>query len=302
MRSITIGNFDGVHAGHQALLARARHLAAGGQVAAVTFDVHPTAVLKPAEAVPLVQTLQERCDALRQHGADRVRVVQVTPQLLAMEPGAFIEWLRRDEPFDWIVEGVDFRFGRGRAGDVAALRDIGARAGFQVDAVEPLEVRLADASMAPASSSLLRWLLQNGRVEDAATVMGRPYRLAGRVVRGDQRGRTLGWPTANLEIAPRLIPCDGVYSGIAALPGGAKRRAAISVGTKPTFGAAARTVEAHLLDHQAPLDDYGWTMELTFTRWLREQRRFEGVEALVEQMRRDVQQARREIADERVVA
>ena len=302
LRCITIGNFDGVHVGHQALLSRARVLAgSGGAVVAVTFDPHPTALLKPMSAPPTVQTLQERQECLLKCGADQVHVINTTTELLAMSATEFIAWLRAEIAFDCIVEGHDFHFGKDRTGDINTLRAIGLKNDFQVDQVEPVEVRLSDASRAVASSSLLRWLLQNGRVNDVAAVLGRAYQLTGVVQKGDQRGRTLGWPTANISTGARLLPSDGIYAGIATLPTGARKRAAISVGTKPTFGAHARTVEAFLLDHKAPLDDYGWTLSLEFSRWLRGQTRFDGVDALLEQMNRDAQRTRQEIAQEVVL-
>ncbi len=302
LRCITIGNFDGVHVGHQALLARARVLAgSGGQVVAVTFDPHPVMLLKPELAPPAVQTLQERRECLLKYGADDVHVINTTKELLTMSAEQFIAWLRAEIVFDCIVEGPDFHFGKDRAGDMNALRMIGLKNNFLVDQVEPVEVTLGDASRAVASSSLLRWLLQNGRVDDVATVMSRAYQLTGPVEKGDQRGRTLGWPTANMATAGQLLPSNGVYAGIATLPTGARKRAAISIGTKPTFGAHTRTVEAFLLDHKAPLDDYGWTLTLEFTRWLRVQERFDGVDALLEQMARDTQRTRQEIAEEVVL-
>ena len=302
LRCITVGNFDGVHVGHQALLSSARILAgSGGQVVAVTFDPHPAALLKPLLAPPAVQTLQERRECLFKCGADQVHVINTTQELLAMSAEKFIAWLRAEIAFDCIVEGPDFHFGKDRAGDINTLRAIGLKNNFQVHQVEPVEVALGDASSAVASSSLLRWLLQNGRVHDVATVMGRAYQLTGVVEKGDQRGRTLGWPTANIATGARLLPSDGIYAGLATLPTGARKRAAISIGTKPTFGANARTVEAFLLDHKAPLDDYGWTLTLEFTRWLRAQERFDGVDALQEQMARDTQRTRQEISQEVVL-
>ena len=302
LRCITIGNFDGVHVGHQALLSRARILAgSGGQVVAVTFDPHPVALLKPLAVPPAVQTLQERRECLLKCGADQVHVINTTKELLAMSAEQFIAWLRAEIVFECIVEGPDFHFGKDRAGDINTLRAIGLKNNFQVDQVEPVEVALGDASRSVASSSLLRWLLQNGRVHDVATVMGRAYQLTGVVEKGDQRGRTLGWPTANIATGARLLPSDGIYAGLATLPSGARKRAAISIGTKPTFGANARTVEAFLLDHKAPFDDYGWTLTLEFTRWLRGQTRFDGVDALLEQMARDTQRTRQEIAEEVVL-
>ena len=302
LRCITIGNFDGVHVGHQALLARARVLAgSGGQVVAVTFDPHPAMLLKPELAPPAVQTLQERRECLLKCGADDVHVINTTKELLTMSAEQFMAWLRAQIAFDCIVEGPDFHFGKDRAGDINTLRAIGLKNNFTVDQVEPVEVALSDASSAVASSSLLRWLLQHGRVNDVAAVLGRAYQLTGVVQKGDQRGRTLGWPTANIATGARLIPSDGIYAGIATLPTGARKRAAISIGTKPTFGVHARTVEAFVLDHKAPVDDYGWTLTLEFSRWLRGQTRFDGVQALLEQMNIDAQRTRHEIAEEVVL-
>ena len=302
LRCITIGNFDGVHVGHQALLARARVLAGiGGQVVAVTFHPHPVMLLKPELAPPAVQTLQERRECLLKCGADDVHVINTTKELLTMSAEQFMAWLREQIAFECIVEGPDFHFGKDRAGDINTLRAIGLKNNFTVDHVAPVEVALSDASSAVASSSLLRWLLQHGRVNDVAAVMGRAYQLSGVVQKGDQRGRTLGWPTANMATAGQLLPSDGVYAGIATLPTGARKRAAISIGTKPTFGAHTRTVEAFLLDHKAPLDDYGWTLTLEFSRWLRGQTRFDGVQALQEQMNMDTQRTRQEIAQEVVL-
>ncbi len=302
LRCITIGNFDGVHVGHQALLARAGVLAGnGGQVVAVTFDPHPVMLLKPELAPPAVQTLLERRECLLKYGADDVHVINTTKELLAMSARQFMSWLRAQIAFDCIVEGPDFHFGKDREGDMDSLRVIGLENNFKVDQVAPIEVALGDASRAVASSSLLRWLLQHGRVQDVATVLGRAYQLSGVVHKGDQRGRTLGWPTANIETGARLLPSDGVYAGVATLPTGARKPAAISVGTKPTFGAHTRTVEAFLLDHKAPLDDYGWTLTLEFSRWLRGQTRFDGVQALQEQMNMDTQRTRQEIAHEVVL-
>ena len=302
LRCITVGNFDGVHVGHQALLARARVLAgSSGQVVAVTFDPHPAMLLKPELAPPAVQTLQERHECLLKCGADDVHVINTTKELLTMSAEQFMAWLREQIAFECIVEGPDFHFGKDRAGDINTLRAIGLKNNFTVDQVEPVEVALSDASSAVASSSLLRWLLQHGRVNDVAAVLGRAYQLTGVVQKGDQRGRTLGWPTANIATGARLIPSDGIYAGIATLPTGARKRAAISIGTKPTFGVHARTVEAFVLDHKAPVDDYGWTLTLEFSRWLRGQTRFDGVQALLEQMNIDAQRTRHEIAEEVVL-
>ncbi len=293
MRSVTIGNFDGVHLGHQALLSRAREVAGpAGIVTAVTFEPHPMRLLRPEAAPQTVQTPVERRQMLLEAGATDVRVLQVDRALLDQDAATFIRALHADLGFQAIVEGPDFRFGKGRKGELALLRAEGERAGFRVEIVEPVDVRLADGSTAAASSSLVRWLLSQGRVKDVGSVLGRPYAFSGLVVRGDQRGREIGWPTANIEFGERHIPMDGVYAGLATLPDGTRARAAISIGTKPTFGNAERTVEAFLLDRQMPLDRYGWQLRLEFSNWIREQARFDSLEPLLAQMRRDVVRTR----------
>ena len=252
-------------------------------------------LLRPEAAPQNVQLPAERERALREAGADEVRTLEVNRDLLGMTAERFVEWLHGDLRFEGIVEGGDFRFGRGRGGDMELLRREGERLGFRVRPIDPVEVTLRDGATAPASSSLLRWLVSLGRVEDAASVLGRPYGFSGRVIRGDQRGRQIGWPTANIEHGDRLLPADGVYAGVARLPDGSRRRAAISVGTKPTFGYAERTVEAFLLDHKAALDEYGWTLDLRFDRWLREQARYDALDQLVAQMHRDIDRTRAEV-------
>jgi riboflavin kinase/FMN adenylyltransferase len=303
LHCVTIGNFDGVHLGHQALLSRAREVAgASGEVTAVTFEPHPMRLLRPEAAPQTVQTPSERREALLGAGATRVRVLQVDRALLDQDAATFIRALHAELGFQVIVEGPDFRFGKGRKGDLALLKAEGEKAGFRVELVDPVDVRLADGSTAAASSSLVRWLLSQGRVDDAARVLGRAYAFSGLVVRGDQRGREIGWPTANVEFGERHIPMDGVYAGLATLPDGTRARAAISVGTKPTFGDAERTVEAFLLDRQMPLDRYGWLLRLEFTNWIREQARFDSLEPLLAQMRRDVVRTRELVTQESMQA
>jgi riboflavin kinase/FMN adenylyltransferase len=167
--------------------------------------------------------------------------------------------------------------------------------GFTVEVVPPVEVALTDHQCVPARSTIVRWLLSNGRVRDAAVVLGRPYELEGTVVRGDRRGRTIGFPTANLEV-PTLIPADGVYAAIATLPDGRRLGAAVSIGSKPTFGTHARAVEAFLLQPGTEsrawkpiegLPEYGWTLRLSMLAWVREQVKFDSLDSLLAQMERD---------------
>lgn len=294
---VTIGNFDGAHRGHAALIARARAMAgADGRVVALAFWPHPTTVLAPGRAPAMLSTFTQRAAWLRALGADEVDAIEPTPEMLGRTPEQFARWvIERFHPAA-IVEGTDFHFGRGRAGSVRTLAELGRAHGFAVEVVEPVEVALTDQTIVTASSTMTRWLVAHGRVADAACVLGRRYTISGMVVRGDQRGRTIGFPTANLRTA-HAIPGDGVYAGWAVVPGGRRMPSAIHVGPRATFDAMERTVEAFVMDWGGPVPEggaeYGWEIELEFVSWIRGQARFDTVEGLVMQIGRDVQQARR---------
>ena len=288
---ITVGNFDGVHAGHQVIVARARAMAQalGAGVRVLTFHPHPAALLRPGTQPPMLMSLDQRKAALLRAGADDVQVIEPAPQLLALSPEAFVDELRRRHGMAGIVEGADFRFGSGRKGDVELLRTLGATLGFQAEVVPAQERPLCDQIIVKVSSSLVRWLVGKGRVADAAICLNRPYALVAKVVRGEQRGRQIGVPTANLdpaEVDQVLIPADGVYAGIATLTDGSAQAAAISVGVKPTFGRRQLTVEAHLPGFRGDL--YGQQIELAFVRWLRDQMPFPSVDLLKAQLQRDI--------------
>jgi riboflavin kinase/FMN adenylyltransferase len=255
----------------------------------MTFEPHPVSVLRPTAAPQRLGSPQQRRRWLLEAGADEVVELAPTPDLLDLEPAAFYASTVVPRRPDCIVEGPDFRFGRGRAGDVGLLRSLGSEHGIETIVIEPREAVLADGTIVRVSSSMVRWLLANGRVDDAATCLGRPYELAATVVRGEQRGRTLGFPTANLGDLVQMLPADGVYAGTARRPDGAPCPAAISVGSKPTFDAAVeRVAEVHLVDWDGPPDDYCWRIDVSFDRWLRDQVAFDGVEALVAQLHRDI--------------
>lgn len=306
---VTIGTYDGVHRGHQALVQRARERARsigpGVRVLALVFDPNPVEVLRPRESPPRLTTFEQKSEWLRAAGADDVHRLEPTSTLLHETPEEFVTIVQRAHGMAGVVEGPDFRFGKGRAGDVRTLASLGSRMGFAVDVVEPVSVVLNDHTVAPARSTMVRWLLHNGRVSDAARVLGRAHTLRGVVVPGDRRGRTIGYPTANID-SPCLAPADGVYAGRARLADGRVFTAAISVGTKPTFGEHGRAVEAVLLGDSldpaadnlvgrgaaawAPLPglpEYGWTIDLEFTAWIRDQVRFDGLDGLLDQMARD---------------
>ena len=291
MNALSVGNFDGVHLGHQALLGAAR-AAAGqpGQVIAVTFEPHPGVVLRGA-CPPRLVSAEDRHACLLQAGATRVETIEPDARLLALSPEEFIRELARRVPFDVMVEGADFRFGRARSGDVRTLKELGDSMGFRTIVVDEVEVPLCDGHLVPARSSTARWLLSLGRVSDAARVLGRPHRISGEVVRGAARGRGIGYPTANISLGDVTLPHDGVYACTVTLPAGARMSAAASVGTNPTFGACPRTLEVHILGMDHRTDLYGQRLHVDFDRWIRPMLAFQSVDALVAQMGRDCAEA-----------
>lgn len=290
--ALTIGNFDGVHLGHAALIRRARELVGErGRVVAMAFWPHPVSVLRPRQTPPTLTTFDRRAALLRDLGADEVVRLEPAPDLLNLSPEAFLQRLVAQRNPDWIVEGRDFRFGKARAGDIDTLARLGEDLGFRADIVEPVRFATADQLLAEASSTTARWLIARGRVGDAERLLGRPHEVVGTVVRGARRGRDMGVPTANLS-AQTMLPADGVYAATATLPTGDTRPAAVSVGTNPTFGAEQRRIEAHILDWSGPEDDYNWTLSISLFAWLRDQIVYTSTEPLIEQIRRDIAQAR----------
>ncbi len=281
---VAIGNFDGVHLGHRELLAAARALRPGAPLVAVTFWPHPMVVLRPNAAPELLCDLPERIDLLRHAGADEVRVVEFSRRIADWTPQEFVEHVLAPLHPATVVVGENFRFGRGALGTVDTLRELGAGT-FEVAAL-PL---LSDISA--LSSSRVRRSLYEGDVEAAARVLGRPFRYTGIVVMGDQRGRTLGYPTANLTVPMgHACPADGVYAGwltclekVDAEP----MAAAISVGTNPTFDGVERRVETYVLD-RTDLELYGCRIGVDFIARLRGQVKFDSLDDLIVQMDADV--------------
>lgn len=283
---VAIGNFDGVHHGHRAILARLRaHADARGVPAlAYTFDPAPTAVLAPHRHQPRILTLPDRVRYLGDIGVDVV-VVEPFTRAYAGHPAAWFvdEVLGRRLSARVVVVGYDFRFGMERGGDAAFVR--ARRPDMVVDEVEALALEGA-----PVSSSRIRKLVAAGDVVAAARLLGRPHRLRGTVVKGDQRGRTIGFPTANLDNEVELLPLDGVYAVRAAVDGGEPAAGVMNIGTRPTFSGHERRIEVHLLDGAGDL--YGHELTVDLVARIRGERRFEGVDALVAQIRADVDAAR----------
>ena len=292
---VTIGVFDGVHRGHQLIVARAAAAARdlGLPLVVVTFDPHPAGVIRPGSQPAQLCTLRRRAQLLGELGADAVCVLAFTPEFSQLSPEEFVRAVLADRLHARrLVIGENFRFGHRAAGDLALLAELGEKYDFQAEGI-PL---LAQDGVT-MSSSAIRDLVAAGDVADAARGLGRPHRVEGVVVRGEQRGRALGFPTANLETAEHTaIPADGVYAGwLASLDAGGEETgrwpAAISVGTNPTFDGRHRVVEAYALDRD-DLDLYGVHVAVDFTARLRGMARFDTVDELIAQMRLDVDQAR----------
>ena len=286
---VCIGNFDGVHIGHQALLAEAK--ADADKLIVVTFWPHPLSVLAPARAPKLLSNLPERIRLLKAAGADEVRVVRFTSEVSNWSPERFIDTILRPLNPDQIVVGENFRFGYRAAGTLDDLR----ASGFEVRQLDLVESRGA-----AASSTRIRELIVNGDVAEAAELLGREYRVSGIVEVGDQRGRLLGFPTANLPVSnDAAVPADGVYAGWVTVPDEAAGPwpAAVSVGTNPTFAGLERRVESYVLD-RTDLALYGVQIHVDFVQHLRGQIVFDGVDSLITQMRKDVARVR-EILDSR---
>ena len=285
---VAIGNFDGVHLGHREVLAAARATRPGAPLVAVTFWPHPMVVLRPDAAPELLCDLAERIDLLRHAGADEVRVVEFTRRVADWSPQEFVEHVLAPLHPATVVVGENFRFGRRALGTVDTLRELGAGT-FEV-VVLPLV-----SDVAALSSSRVRHSLAVGDVEAAAGVLGRPFRYTGIVVMGDQRGRTLGYPTANLTVPEgHACPADGVYAGWLTCLEKADAEpmpAAISVGTNPTFDGVERRVETYVLDVE-DLELYGCRIGVDFITRLRGQVKFDSMDDLIVQMDADVAAAR----------
>lgn len=281
-----IGVFDGVHKGHQAVIAQARQIAGSADVVALTFDPHPLAVLAPETMPSMLMSIEDRAAALRAAGVDSVVIVPFTEQLSLQTPREFVEeFVVGRAHADVVVVGENFRFGRGASGDIATMRELGDELGFRV---QPLELRGDGGRF---SSTRVRNALAEGDLAAARHVLGRSFAYRGTVVHGDHRGRELGVPTANIVVPEgRMAPADGVYAGTVAA-GGDLWPAAISVGDNPQYAGTERRIEAHVIDRD-DLDLYGQIIEVVFEHRLRGMETFESESAFIEQMKRDVEQAR----------
>jgi riboflavin kinase/FMN adenylyltransferase len=287
----TIGNFDGVHLGHRRIVQRCREvIGSDGPVLAITFDPSPEQVLRGDGCPPRIDPVEVRCRLLLEAGADAVVLVAAGDTLLGMTPDEFVQKLlmRKVNPA-WVVEGANFQYGVGRSGNTATLQAAGRTYGFGVEIVPPVRTEIQGRARR-VSSTLVRGLIQQGQVDTAAELLVRPFALYGRVIHGAGQGRSLGWPTANIDPTDQILPGQGVYAGWGWL---SDRRlaAAISIGTRPSMDGQGTTVEAHLLDIDEDL--YDQPLSLQFVRRLRDQETYDQLDDLKHQIARDIERVRR---------
>ena len=285
---IALGNFDGLHRGHLKIIERVKRGAAehGGTPMAMTFDPHPPRIVRPDKAPPLLMTKAQRLEALHRAGVDCVAVVRFTKELSQWDADTFVrkvlvDWLRVSEV--WV--GANFLFGHDRSGTFSVLRGLGQSYGFRADKIDP--VRYKDFVV---SSTRIRRLVGEARMDEAAALLGRAYYVDGTIVEGRRRGRELGFPTANLQTENELVPPNGVYATIMTIDG-VVHGGVTNIGLRPTFGETTPTIETHVLDYSGNL--YGHTVRLAFVQRLRDERRFEDVDALRAQIEADCRSARR---------
>ena len=285
---VTLGNFDGVHRGHQYVIARTLQQAGESRRAALraTFRPHPLKVIRPESAPPLLMTHDEKMRRIEETGIAHALVIPFTPAFAQIPAEAFVQQVLHDQlDASAVFVGNNFNFGRGREGNVELLRRLGERLGFEVPEMKDFLVLGS-----PVSSSRIRRAIQSGEVELARELLGRPFALTGTVVRGDSRGATLGFPTANLKTSSEILPGDGVYVTQAAT-GGREHRSVTNVGTRPTFRDASFAVETHFLD--PPGDLYDRELEVRFLARLRPEIRFASKDQLTRQIAADVERAKR---------
>jgi riboflavin kinase/FMN adenylyltransferase len=284
---VVIGVFDGVHKGHQQLLNRAKEIADGRSIVALTFDPHPTTVFAPDKAPTMLTTLADRVELLKIHNADQVAVMKFNEKFAAMSPEDFVSTVLVSQLHaSTVIVGKNFTYGHKAAGNVDSLIKAGLQHNFTVEAQE------LNADTEVISSSRIRKLVVEGKVEEARELLSRPHRLDGVVVHGEKRGREIGYPTANLgKIEGQTIPADGVYAGWLTV-GINFWPAAISIGTNPTFeGERGRQVEAYALDQEG-LELYDKNASIEFGWYLRPTLKFDGLDELLVQMKKDCEKAR----------
>ena len=291
---VTIGAYDGVHRGHQAVIGQVRKEAQqlSCQSVVVTFDKHPASVVRPESAPKLLTDLDQKLELLQQTGIDATLIVEFNRERSTEDPALFVKRVLVDTlRAQVVVVGEDFHFGFNRGGNVAMLRELGKQFDFQVEPVKL--IARPDGVEEPVSSTSIRRALAGGQVETATNLLGRAYEVRGVVVNGDKRGRIIGFPTANVEVPNAMcLPADGVYAGKFKCDDGSMHACAINLGRRPTFFEHAdhSLLEAHLLDFDGDL--YGQKVSVTFEHFLRSERKFDGLEAIKTQLQLDVAAAR----------
>jgi riboflavin kinase / FMN adenylyltransferase len=287
---LAMGNFDGVHKGHQTLLSTAKRIANEGQCGVLTFDPHPARFFAPSLAPPMIMPLEVRLQTLASYGMNFTFVEHFNAALAALSPEEFVtDYLHARLGVAHVVVGYDFAFGKGRKGTTSDLVRLCEAVGMGVEVVPPVAVEGL-----VCSSTKIREFILEGRVEGAERLLGRPFAVQGEVVKGAQRGRLLGYPTANVAAETELLPRPAIYAAFAQVPQNGKIiqvDAAVSVGTNPTFQSnGTLSIEAHLLDFQGDL--YGERLRIDFIARLRDEQRFENIEALIAAIENDVNQTR----------
>ena len=255
-----------------------------------SFDPSPFSVLHPDVQVDRITTFPRRKELLLEAGADSVKQLEPTPELLSLSPEAYIAQISEVRTPEYIVEGAGFRFGNNREGTIQTLHSLGKQHNFECIEVQGIEVTIEDYTIVKASSSMVRSLINEGRMQDVNRMLGREYELSGVVTKGDCRGRELGVPTANLGDVQTMLPRDGIYAGKAIIDN-IPYIAAISIGTKPTFGSHDRVCEAHLIGFDGGIGQYDWPLTVTISHWIRDQIKFDSEETLTIAIEQDIQLA-----------
>lgn len=291
---VTLGNFDGVHTGHQKIFSETVRMARerGGVSVVYTFDPHPLKVLAPEQNLTLLSTFKKKMELIAVYGMDITILADFTRAFARTHPRDFAIKLKQGLGMDTVIVGHDYSFGQSRSGTIEYFRKMGAELGFTVEVVEPVTI---DGER--VSSSMIRSLINNGEVREAARRLNRLYSIEGKVVSGYKRGAAIGFPTANLETPYEVIPAVGVYAVFVRLGVGEWREGVVNIGYNPTFDRNDMIVEAHLLDHDD--DIYGDEIEVYFADKLRDEKRFGSVDELKSQIAQDIESSRRILADYR---
>lgn len=284
---VTMGNFDGIHRGHQEIFRILRREAEenGGTALVITFFPHPLKVLHPERAPRLITCLEDRIELIKCCGVGHILCLPFTEAFASWDPERFVrDILIRKLGTKKVLVGEDFRFGKNREGNIDFLQEKGEPYGYTVQKINPVQVDGMEVS-----STRIRQCIQDGQIKQSATMLGRPYSISGKVVSGERRGKTLGFPTANLGTDAELLPPNGVYA-VRVILEGDRRPGVASLGVKPTFSGTQFTIEAHIFDFDE--DIYGEPLRMEFVEWIREEKSFPDAGALVQQIDRDARKAR----------